>query len=204
MTPNLMPFQDLPFNGDNYVCREFLNLKEKYKINVAVETGSCLYSSTSWFADNFDRVYTVEINQEFARHGVHKVSHKSNVHVFIADSVNWLASVLPNHIKPEDQCIYFLDAHWGDHCPLIDEILNLSCISQKPPVIVIHDFYTGDESLGYDTYKNQPFTWDWIKSSVDVLEQKFGVKYSHYFNTESEGARRGLVYIVPEITTNNN
>jgi hypothetical protein len=197
MTPNLMPFQDQPFNGDNYVCQEFLKLKEIYNINVAVETGSCLYSTTSWLGDNFKRVYSVEINQEFAKHGVHKVSHKSDVHVFINDSIKWIESILPNHINTEDQCIYFLDAHWGDHCPLLEEILHISKISQKPPIIVIHDFYTGDPSLGYDTYKNQPFTWDWIKPSVDIVEENFGVKYLHYFNTQAEGAKRGLVYIIP-------
>jgi hypothetical protein len=192
-----MPFQDLPFNGDNYVCQEFLKLKEKYNINVAIETGSCLYSSTTWIADNFDKVYTVEINREYAQHGVHKISHRSNVHLFIDDSVNWMKNILPNHINNQDQCIYFLDAHWGDHCPLLEEIQLISNISQKPPIIVIHDFYTGDPNLGYDTYKNQPFTWDWIKPSVDVVKEKFGVEYSHYFNTQAEGAKRGLVYIIP-------
>ena len=44
--PLLMPFQDLPFNGDSFVCREFLKIKEQLGITVAVETGSCMYSTT--------------------------------------------------------------------------------------------------------------------------------------------------------------
>ena len=64
--PILMPFQDLPFNGDSFVCKEFLKIKEQLGITVAVETGSCMYSTTKWLGENFNRVHTTELSAELS------------------------------------------------------------------------------------------------------------------------------------------
>ena len=108
--PILMPFQDLPFNGDTFVCREFLKIKEKLGITVAVETGSCMYSTTEWLGQNFDRVHTAELNAEFAQHGVHKISGMANVQPEIKDSVVFLKDLM-NRLGKQDRVLYFLDAH---------------------------------------------------------------------------------------------
>jgi hypothetical protein len=169
-----------------------------YEINVAVETGSCMYSTTKWLGDNFQKVLTVEINNDFAKFGRNKISGSMNVFPFIDDSVAWINNTLKNIIYKEDRCIYFLDAHWNEHCPLLEEIEGIANIKQQPPIIVIHDFFTGNEEFGYDSYKGQPFTWDWISPSIKALSEKIGVEYKHYFNKEATGAKRGLIYIVPK------
>lgn len=197
--PILMPFQDQPFNGDSFVCNEFLNLKKKHNVTTVVETGSCLFSTTKWFGENFDKVYTVEINEEFAKYGRHKVENLKNVKSYISDSVSWLYT-LENELKHE-KCIFFLDAHWGNDCPLKEEInaigrLNLT----HPPLIVIHDFYTGNPELGYDEYNGQPFTWDWILENVYFVGHRYSTIYDYYFNRQAEGAKRGLIYIEPKKT----
>lgn len=190
----LMPFQDEPFNGDTYVCEEFLHIRDKYGITTAVETGSCLYSTTKWLGENFEKVHTVEINPEFARHGVNKVSGMANVNVQIGDSVTFLRETV-SKIKDE-RTIFFLDAHWLESCPLLSELQEISNMI-TPPIIVIHDFYTGDENLGYDTYNGQPFNFEWISAYIHNIEHKLGVEYSHYYNKVAEGAKRGLIYIHP-------
>jgi hypothetical protein len=196
--PILMPFQDLPFNGDTFVCKEFLKLKNKHNITTIVETGSCLFSSTKWFGENFDKVYTVEINEEFAKHGRHKVENL-NVKSYISDSVSWLYT-LENELKHE-KCIFFLDAHWGSNCPLKEEINAIGRLNLvHPPLIVIHDFYTGNPELGYDEYNGQPFTWDWILENVYFVGHRYSTIYDYYFNTEAEGAKRGVIYIEPKKT----
>ena len=43
---NLMPFQDLPFNGDFQTETEFLKLRDKFNIKIAIETGSCLFTTS--------------------------------------------------------------------------------------------------------------------------------------------------------------
>lgn len=196
--PNLMPFQDLPFNGDSHICEEFLNLKYKFNLNVVIETGSCLYSTTVWLAQHFKKVYTVEINYEFAKYGLHKLSEYNNIYHKIDQSQTFLNEILKNEITVNDNCIFFLDAHWETHCPLLDELNEISNIKTKnPPIITIHDFKTNNPNHGYDWHNNKCFDLDYIKNSINHIESKLNFKYSHYYNNKSMGANRGIIYLYP-------
>lgn len=198
--PKLMPFQDLPFNGDTFITNEFLKLRDEYQLTTAIETGSCLYSTTHFLGLNFSKVYSVEINENFAKYGIHKVKHLPHVKTYIDDSILWMKTLVTSVLQPEDRCIFFLDAHWGDVCPLLFELKEISNIKTTlPPIISIHDFYTGNPELGYDKYKGQPFTWDWIKPNIEIIEKKLGCKYDFYFNEKAIGAKRGIIYITPKI-----
>jgi len=196
--PILMPFQHEPFNGDTFVCEEFLNLKKEYDIKIAIETGSCMYSTTQWFGDNFDKVYSVEINEDFAKYGRHKIADKNNVMCFIDDSISFIGNL--KMLLPKDQrCIYFLDAHWGNVCPLLGELEQIANVpTTQPPIIVIHDFYTGDAELGYDDYNGQPFTFEWIEPYVEKIEMALNCEYTYHFNSQSVGAKRGVIYLTPK------
>lgn len=189
--PLLMPFQDVPFNGDTFMEKEFLNLRDKYKITTAVETGSCLYSTSKWLGENFQSVHTIELSEEYSRHGIHKVSEMANVEAHIGDSVQKL-QYLTGVLTPNDRALFFLDAHWGDNCPLLAELDALTGMKLEiPPVIAIHDFYTGDEKLGWDEYNGQRFDYAWIQPKIKALEQAFSCRYNHYYNTEAINGMRG-------------
>jgi hypothetical protein len=194
--PILMPFQSEPFNGDTFVCDEFLKLKERFNIDTAIETGSCLFYTTRWLSNNFKEVYTVECNPDYYLIGVEKVLDKTNVHSFLLDSVKFLNLTLPSF--KDNNIITFLDAHWMNNCPLLDELEELSNLQTKqPPVIVIHDFFTGNEELGCDEYNGQPFTYEWIEPKIKNIERKLNCKYEYYFNKETVGAKRGVIYLTP-------
>jgi hypothetical protein len=201
--PNLMPFQDLPFNGDTQIQKSFIEFRDSFKLNVAVETGSCLFSTTKWLGEEFERVFTVEISQEFATHGIHKISGMENVKSYVnMDSVHFLKEAL--NLNPSDRVIYFLDAHWGNHCPLLNEISAIAALKEKlnlehPPVIAIHDFYTGNPEFGYDSYNGKIFDYDFIKAALTKVELAYGYTYKYAFNEIAEGAKRGIIYLLPEI-----
>lgn len=194
-----MPYQDFPFNGDTFMEREFLNLKERFDINVVVETGSFIYVSTEWFANNFDKVYTFEINPEYASHGKERIAKYPNAHAYIMDSVEGV-KLVSTYVSKRDKVLAFLDAHWLNNCPLLQEIEALSYYpTHQPPVIAIHDFKTDNPELGYDEYHGQPFTYDWIKPAVEKLNASFkDYRYGHYYNKEAIGAKRGVIYLYPE------
>jgi len=197
-TPILMPFQELPFNGDSFICKEFIRLRDELGLTIAVETGSCLYSTTKWLGENFDKVLTVDNNPEFTIHGQYKVAEMENVISVIEDSVVFLNNIVRNFDK-NDRVIYFLDAHWGAHCPLQSELdALLFSATEFPPVIAIHDFYTGNEAFGWDEYEGQRFDFEWIKPIVKQLEEAHGCSYIHHFNLEAENAMRGIIYLVPK------
>lgn len=194
----LMPFQDLPFNGDIYIQREFLNIKKKYNLNVAVETGSCLFSTTEWLGKNFERVYTCENNPTFFATGVHKVKDM-NVRTIMNDSVIAMDEIAAD-LKEDDRVIFFLDAHWNEHCPLNEEIIKIAGMTKlkQPPIIAIHDWQVPEHpELGFDTYQEKPFTFELIATSIAQVEIAFNEEYKYYFNNEAEGAKRGIIYLYP-------
>jgi len=196
----LMPFQDFPFNADTFVCEEFLKLKEEFSLTTAVETGSCLFSTTKWLGENFEKVFTVEVNEEYAKHGRHKIAEMKNVVSKINDSIIFLKDVLYFDIKPQERCIFFLDAHWGDMCPLLGELDAIKYIgTEQLPVIVIHDFKVPNEpNLGFDDIKGQAFDFDWIKSKLDAIYGEGMYKYYYNSDATSTQIKRGVIYITPK------
>lgn len=190
--PILMPFQSLPFNGDTFICEEFLNLKEKFNIKTVIETGSCVYSTTKWLGLNFKEVYTVEVNEDFAVWGREKIEGMPHVGAFIRDSVGFLKD-----LPAKENAMFFLDAHWGDFCPLLSELEVIA--KYENPVIAIHDFKVPNEpTLGYDSINGQAFDFEWIKPSLEAIYGVDGYDYYYNSNEKSTEIKRGIIYITPK------
>lgn len=192
--PNLMPFQNEAFNGDNFIEQEFLKLKHRFDIETAVETGTCLGSTTLFLSNNFKIVHTIEINQSYLKIAKQKFISRSNITAHLGDSSKILRPILSG---VDNKTILFLDAHWNQHCPLKDELRQILWSSLRP-VIAIHDFQVPGTSLGFDSYGGQPFNIEWIRQELDSI---YGAKsYEYYYNSDeqSEGAKRGVVYIMPK------
>jgi predicted O-methyltransferase YrrM len=204
MEPIIMPFQDQPFNGDTFIAEEFLRLKHEYGLVNAVETGTALGGTTLFLSNNFEKVYTIEINETY--HNIAKqkfISHK-NIELFKGDS----ATILTYNLnKLSNRTIYFLDAHWQASCPLLNELQAIAHAGLRP-IITIHDFKVpGEPLLGFDRIGDQPFTFEWIKPYVDKIyndkridDRKVPDDYIYYYNTYegSAGAHRGIIYILPK------
>lgn len=199
--PKIMPFQDEPFNGDKFIQEEFLKLKHRFNLTTAVETGTALGSTTLFLSNNFEKVYTIEINKTYYDIAVQKfISHK-NIFPILGTSPN---EIFIHRNRFTDKTIFFLDAHWYDNCPLKFELTAIRKAGLKP-VIAIHDFYVPgsayskedkEAGLGFDSYKDQPFTFEWIKPELDAI---YGAdNYDHYYNSEATGAKRGIIYITPK------
>lgn len=194
---NLMPFQEEPFNGDKFIAEEFVTLRDYYDIDNAVETGSCLYPTTLWLSQHFKNVFTIEINEVYSNYGKHRIENTTNVHAELGESVPFLYELGYEKRLP-GRTIFFLDAHWGEVCPLQGELQAIAGMGLPlPPVIAIHDFFTGNPELGFDSYQGQAFTYEWIKPLVEQIATAYNDQYTHYFNEKAEGAKRGIIYITP-------
>lgn len=186
-----MPFEDEPFNGDIFAEQEFIKIKNKFNVKNVIETGSCLFSTTKWFSENFESVYTFEIKKKFYKYGKEKVSGKINVKAYLSDSVIGLRNII-NEISGAS--IFFLDAHWEAHCPLLDELDVISGYKIKP-IIVIHDFKTDNPEFGYDRWNGNVFDLNFIR---DKLRKIYPDGFEYHYNTEAAGAKRGFIYIFPK------
>jgi hypothetical protein len=188
----LMPHQWEAFNGDTFIQENFLKLKEEFHINTAIELGTCLGSTALWLSDHFWHVFTIEVNPTFAQIAKERLEGCPNVMLIVGDSTEELPK-----IEFDDNTIIFIDSHWYDVCPMIQE-LTIIADKKVKPVIAIHDFYVPNENLGYDEIHGQPFTMMWINQYIINIYGENGFDYYYNSTSESTEIKRGIVYITPK------
>jgi hypothetical protein len=195
---NLMPHQWEEFNGDYYISNNFIKLKEKFNLTHAVELGTCLGSTAIWLANNFSKVDTIEINEDFAKIAIERFIEGDvyNISIYVGNTTD----ILPT-INIHDNSIIFIDSHWYDVCPMLQE-LTIIADKKIKPVIAIHDFYVPNENLGYDEIHGQPFTMEWINQYIINIYGENG--FDFYYNSDSESTeiKRGIIYITPKKESN--
>jgi hypothetical protein len=193
------------FNGDGYIVKEVLSLKNKYDIECLIETGTYIGTTSSWAADNFKEVYSIESVEEYYNTAYSK-HIKKNLYFFLGNSVDILEKIIQK--VTNKKCIFYLDAHWGDgKTPTPHELKLIKEMTIKP-VIIIHDFYVpgkshpeglhnqGHPGWGWDYYPDFKYQWEFIENLIiDVYGEN---NFEYYYNTEVEGARRGVIYIIPK------
>lgn len=195
--PVLMPYQSKPLNNDHFACAEFLKLRDKFNVNTLMELGSCVFGSTKFFAENFQKVITVEINEVFRNIGLRRTEGLKNITSLIGDSVTKLPEMLS---MCDNKTIIFIDSHWQT-LPLMDELILIKK-SGLIPCIVVHDCLVPNESrLGYDSYEGVDISYATMKPYLDDI---YGVdRYEYHYNSDAESTdvKRGIIYIYPKIDT---
>lgn len=186
--PRLMPFQEFPFNGDGYLAAEVLRLKAAHRLKTAIETGTCLGSTTLWLSEHFATV-TFEVNPAF-----HAIAEARATKAFAFHAIN--APSAPGMVEYlSDSAFLFLDAHWGPQCPLLDELEAIAFAKVKP-CILIHDFQVPGTDFGFDSMPDgRPFNMDLIHTPLNNIYGKYGWRYN--YPTMVEGARRGWASFEP-------
>jgi hypothetical protein len=190
--PRLMPFQEYPWNGDGYLAAEVLRLKDAHGLCHAIETGTCLGSTAIWLSENIHGVVTFEINPQFFEIAHARIEMSgANVTSELFDSVDGINGI-PMFGMP---ILFWLDAHWGSHCPLLDELDAIAAAGVKP-CIIIHDFHVPGTDFGFDKMPDgRPFNLELIRPHIDAIYGEGGWK--HNYPTKVEGAKRGWVSIEP-------
>ena len=193
---NLMPFQWEPFNGDTHLQDTFIKLRDKHGIKKAIELGTCLGSTTIFLAENFDQVYSTEINPEFYAIADARLIDRNlwNVALYCEDSRSILDAILPH----DEPAIVFIDSHWGENNPLIQELEIIRKFGNRKLILVIHDFKVPDHpELQFDTYpaQNIVYEWAWIEKSIERI---YPDGYTKMYNETATGAKVGVIIIEPK------
>jgi len=194
--PLIMPHQWCEFNNDFYVANEVLKLKKKFNCNYFIETGTCLGSTSTWASKHFKKVVTFENHKPYFDIAAQRkeILQIENVEQHFKSSVDGLIEVLPT-IK--DSILFFLDAHFQNYCPLLDELKTIKD-NGLTPVIVIHDCKVPNEpKLGFDTWNGIEISFETIKPHIESIYGKNGYSYHYNSNKESTEIKRGVIYIYP-------
>ena len=139
---------------------------EKY-IGIEIKTDSCNLARKRFIENNITNAEIIQGNSPAVLLGL---MHKIDV----------------------SKTIFFLDAHWDSYWPLLDEI---ETISNGKGIIIFHDMVVpGHPELGFDTYKNQPLDYDYVKESLARWSKNHRIEY----NTKIGHAQpRGIGYVFP-------
>lgn len=88
--------------------------------------------------------------------------------------------------------LYFLDAHWQQYWPLLDEI---SSIRANTGVIVLHDMEVpGHPELGYDAYGGSKLNYDYVKDALTRWSPTHRIEYNSHADCPIP---RGVGYVFP-------
>lgn len=169
---------------DKFLKEELHKIIQKYDINTIIETGSYKGWSTNVLAQYGKEVISIEINPELLNLAKANNSHNSNVIFYEGSSQKILEKILPDY--KNKNLVIFLDAHWHDYWPILDELTVIKD-NELEPVIIIHDFFTpnefGNSKFGFDRYKDQNLDFYYVKKHIEEIYKN---GYNHYCMQESE------------------
>jgi predicted O-methyltransferase YrrM len=180
------------FEGDEIMASRIKELIKQYNINLVIEGGTYIGGTTRRFAMMCDEVVTIEINLEYFERAQQTLELCRNTQMYFGSTVDLLPEIL--RIYKNKNILFFSDAHWQEFNPMLVE-LEIIYKSGLKPVIAIHDFKVpGHPELGFDTYKDIVYEWEWIRPSIEKI---YGDKFTLEYNSKAEGAMRGILYILP-------
>lgn len=191
-----------------------------HRIQTIIETGTYLGNTTLAFSAMAPHIHTIENNHQFVAIARRKFKNKKNIRLHIGSSPEVLRVLLP---KIRSRSLFFLDAHWYNYFPLLDELRAIAKHADITKVIVIHDFFVPKTTFGYDSYivpSSSPML-DQIRTAVDIVIRstiprlfhrlpnkqrldfayikddlaKISFTYTHHYNTQAVGKKRGVIFI---------
>jgi hypothetical protein len=151
--PSLRESWGGPLNGQRHrqeMVRELVRLLD---VEVVVETGTYRGASSEFFLHVTGRpLKSVEANARFYAYARRRLRTYSDVELTLDDSRRYLARLANDPKVTALTSLFYLDAHWSEDLPLIEEI---RIIAQAWPraAIMIDDFCVPDDpGYAYDDY----------------------------------------------------
>lgn len=120
---------------------------------VVIETGTFRALTTRYLSElTTAPVATVEVSQEYFNYSRRRLASLRNVRQFLGQSPEVLAELATDKTWTATPTFFYLDAHWHEYLPLVDE-LNVIVKAWPEFVAMVDDFKVdGDTGYLYDDY----------------------------------------------------
>ena len=120
-----------------------LQFKKLYDINILVETGTYLGDMVWAQRNNFDQVFSIELDRRLATSAQKRFMKNKNITIIEGDSGKVLPKLIP---QITEKAIFWLDAHYSGgitargekDCPILDELKTILS-TQIEHIILIDD-----------------------------------------------------------------
>lgn len=146
-----------------------LMLRDKYKLDTFVETGTYVGSTSKWASTHFADVYTIEFFEEHFRAAELKLANCKNVHMFLQDSLMALPGILATLETKNSKPLFYLDAHWSELAHYGKPLLLSTALEE---VNILNSLY---RHIDYaividDAHKFGTDGWPLQEDMIDALE----------------------------------
>ena len=164
------------FNGAPEMASFLAYLKEDYHIQTAIETGTYLGGTTDCLGHLFEIVNTLEVVGTSFDASVERFTNRPNIHCHFGSSGNRLAEISAPY--SHEPVLFYLDAHWHDDWPLLDELDQIYTTHRNNCVIVIDDCKVPSRpDIGYDSYAGNALSLEYVQQHLDKIFDNYAVFY---------------------------
>lgn len=174
----------------------FVNmLKSRYNIKAAIETGTLYGHTTIFLASIFDQVHTIEINPSNYQASVSYLRSWPNAICHLGSSEQVLKQILPG--LENQSLLFYLDAHWQDYWPLLDELEEISKTHKDNCIIVIDDFKVpGRPDIPYDISGSglDECSYDYVKCKLEKIYSD----YNYYYVLPKRIDSKAKLVVIPK------
>lgn len=172
------------FNSSPELGLYLTRLAKDHHIDVAIETGTWKGDTTIFLSDYFAKVFTIEVSIEHFFAAQRYLQRFSNIKCIYGSSEQAFHQILPSLA---DQPIFFyLDAHWYEQWPLLDELEEISLTHKDNCILVIDDFKVpGRPDIPYDAYGRNECSFDYIEEKLNKVFSEYACFYLIPRNLES-------------------
>lgn len=162
-----------------------------------VEAGSFRGTTTEYFGSFGLPVLGIEINPRFHAFSRRRLRHLGHVEVHLGDAPRVLAALADEGVFGVGRTFFYLDDHWLDELPLLDD---LRVIFGRVPghVVLVDDFRVpGDDGYGFDRYAGgRELCLDYLLGGD--LPARPQVFFPRAPSAAESGRRRGSVVLTTE------
>jgi predicted O-methyltransferase YrrM len=189
-----------PFNGQAGRRAIFDAIVSTVAPALILETGTYLGTTTELMAETGIAIVSVEGNARNFGFARRRLRRFRNVELRLGDSRIEARRALDLHRSALEAgpLFAYLDAHWNENLPLVEE---LDIVFGRCPTaaVMVDDFSVpGDPGYGYDDYgPGKTFNQSYIAATVDTY--RLAPLYPVLPSAEETGQRRGCVVLAREI-----
>ena len=182
-------------NGQTARLEATRQIVHRCRVRQLVETGTYRGTTTEWLAQFGLPVSTIESNEQSYNFSKLRLARYPNVGVNLGSSVEHL-QLLTQQLDLTLPTFFYLDAHWEDHLPLVEEV-NIIVDHFSSPVILIDDFQVPDDpEYTYDDYgPGKALTRELLAACWREPMQMF---YPATPAHEETGVRRGWIVLTTD------
>jgi len=184
---------DGSFNGQAIRRGLVTDIIARMKPATIVETGTYLGSTTGYLARFDVPVHSSEISAPLLFAARQRLSQFRNVTLRLGDSRRMLAQLIADGVNASST-FFYLDAHWLDDLPLLDE-MRLIDGNWASYIALVDDFQVpGDSGYAYDDYgANKVLRYAYLEPCL--RGQSIEVYFPNAPSHQETGGRRGCVIL---------